>query len=49
MTTAPEPAPEHTRAPMPVPADDPAGRLLAALLATAGLAEQLPEPAVLDG
>jgi hypothetical protein len=39
MPTAPETDPDHTRAPVPVPADDAAGRLLVAMLATAGLAE----------
>jgi hypothetical protein len=42
MTTAPEPAPDHSRAPLLVPTDDAAGRLLAALLTAAELA---PEPA----
>lgn len=42
MTTAPEPTPDHTR----VPDDDAAGRLLAAMLATAGLSAQAAEPAL---
>lgn len=47
MTTAPEPAaPDHTRAPVAVPADDAAGKLLAALLSAAGLGEPAPEPAL---
>ena len=37
MTT--EPDADHTSEPVRVPAEDPAGRLLAALLATAGLSE----------
>jgi hypothetical protein len=48
MTIAPEPDSDHTRAPVPVPADDAAGRLLMALLATAGLAEPAAEPALAD-
>jgi hypothetical protein len=48
MPTAPEPAPDHTRAPDPVPADDAPGRLLAAMLATAGLAKPAPEPALAE-
>ena len=50
MTTAPEPAaPNHTRAPVAVPADDAAGRLLAALLTAAGLGEPAPEPILAEG
>lgn len=48
MPTAPETDSDHTRATVSVPADDAAGRLLAALLATSGLAEQTPEPAVTE-
>jgi hypothetical protein len=48
MTTAPEPDSDHSRAPASVPADDAAGRLLAALLSTAGLADQATEPALVD-
>lgn len=47
MTPAPEPDSDHTRVPVSAPADDAAGRLLVALLATAGLAEQGSEPAAL--
>lgn len=48
MTAAPEPAPDNTRASASVPADDAAGRLLAALLATAGVTEPAPEPALAE-
>jgi hypothetical protein len=44
--TAPEPHSDHTTARAPVPADDAAGRLLVALLATAGLAQPAAEPAL---
>jgi hypothetical protein len=48
MTAAPEPAPDHTRAPAAVPTDDAAGRLLAALLAAAAVTEPAPEPALAE-
>ncbi len=48
MTAASEPAPDHIRAPAPVPAADAAGRLLAALLAAAGVTEAEQQPAVAE-
>jgi hypothetical protein len=48
MTIAPEPAPDTSRASVQVPADDAAGRLLAALLAAAGLAERTTERALAE-
>jgi hypothetical protein len=48
MPTAPETDSDHTRATVSVPADDAAGRLLAALLATGGLTEQPAEPALTE-
>ena len=44
MPTAPETDSDHTRMTVSVPADDAAGRLLAALLATGGLIEQPADP-----
>ena len=46
MPTAPQPDFDHTRVTASGPADDAAGRLLAALLATAGLTEDTGEPAL---
>jgi hypothetical protein len=48
MTIAPEPDPDHPRVADPVPADDAAGRLLAAMLAAAGVSEPAAEPALAE-
>jgi hypothetical protein len=47
MTTEPA-APDHTRASAAIPAADAAGRLLAALLSAAGLAEPAVDPALAE-
>ncbi len=48
MTLLPEPDPLPSTPPARVPADDPAGRLLAALLAIAGAAPEEREPELLE-
>jgi hypothetical protein len=48
MTLLPEPDPLPSTPPARVPVDDPAGRLLAALLAVAGAAPEEREPELIE-
>jgi hypothetical protein len=48
MTIAHEPDSDRRRAPLGTAADDAAGRLLAAMLAAAGLTRPAPEPALAE-
>jgi hypothetical protein len=44
MTITPEPHPDHPRVPLAAAADDPAGRLLVAMLAAGGVIQPAAEP-----